>query len=83
MRHVTSFLLCIEEKDSSLLMCCVHIFGLLVKAVTPPPPPDSSLGRASAFGRGGHGFESLQHHTKGVKRVLAAPLLTLALKGLC
>ena len=40
--------------------------------------PDNSVGRASTFGGGGHGFESLQHHTKGVKMVLAAPSLTLA-----
>ena len=38
---------------------------------------DSSVGRASAFGAGGRGFKSRPHHTKGVKMVLAAPLLTL------
>ena len=40
--------------------------------------PDSSVGRATAFGAGGRGFESRPHHTKVVKMVLAAPLLTLA-----
>ena len=40
--------------------------------------PDSSVGRVSTFGAGGCGFESRLHHTKGVKMVLAAPLLTLA-----
>ena len=40
--------------------------------------PDSSVGRVSAFGVGGRGFESRPHHTKGVKMVLAAPLQTLA-----
>ena len=29
----------------------------------PPPPPDSSVGRASAFRAGGHGFESRPHQT--------------------
>ena len=33
MRHVTSLLLNMEEKGSSLLMCCVYIFGLLAKAI--------------------------------------------------
>ena len=45
--------------------------------------PDSSVGRASAFGAPGRGFESRLHLTKGVKMVLAAPLLTLAYKELC
>ena len=43
---------------------------------------DSSVGRASAFGAGGRGFESRGRTiSKGVKIVLAAPLLTLAYKG--
>ena len=39
---------------------------------------DSSVGRASAFGAESRGFESRPHHSKGVKLVLAAPLLMLA-----
>ena len=34
---------------------------------------DSLVSRGSASGAGGRGFESRQHHTKGVKMVLAAP----------
>ena len=41
--------------------------------------PDSSSGRASASGARGRRFESRLCHTKGVKTVIAAPLLTLAL----
>ena len=45
--------------------------------------PDSSVGKASAFGAGGCGFETRPHHTKGVKKmVLAAPLLSKAGKYL-
>ena len=40
--------------------------------------PDNSAGRASAFGAGGRGFEFRPYHTKGVKMVQAALLLTLA-----
>ena len=40
--------------------------------------PHGSVGRASAFRAGGRGFESRSHHTKGVKLVLAVPVLTLA-----
>ena len=40
--------------------------------------PDSSVGGASLIGAGSRGFELGPHHTKDVKMVLAAPLLTLA-----
>ena len=42
---------------------------------------DSSSGRASASGSGGRRFDPRPRHTKGVKMVLVAPLLTLAIKG--
>ena len=61
----------------------VQPVGLVTKYSSNYDHPDSSVGRASAFGAGGRGFESRLHHTKGVKMVLAAPLLALALKGLC
>ena len=43
--------------------------------------PDSSSGRASASGAVGLGLESWPRHTKGIKIVLQAPLLALALQG--
>ena len=43
--------------------------------------PDSSSGRASASGSEGRRFDPRPRHTKGVKMVLVAPLLTLAIKG--
>ena len=43
--------------------------------------PDSLVVRASASGAVGRGFASRSRHTKGVKMVLVAPLLTFASKG--
>ena len=40
--------------------------------------PDSSVGIASTFGAGGHGFESWTHYTKGVKNGTSSSMLTLA-----
>ena len=37
-------------------------------------PPHSSLGRASAFGAEGRGFESGPHHTKGIKNGTSSSL---------
>ena len=44
-------------------------------------PPDGSVGRVSAFGAGGCGFESLPHHTKGVKNGTSSSLADARLKG--
>ena len=58
----------------------MYMLGLISSCACPflqthpkmhPKCPDSSVGRASAFGAGGRGFESRSHHTKGVKMVLA------------
>ena len=43
--------------------------------------PDSSVGRASAFGAGGRGFESRPHHTKGVKNGTSSSLAGARMKG--
>ena len=43
--------------------------------------PDSSVGRVSAFGAGGHGFESRPHHTKGVKNGTSSSLADAHIKG--
>ena len=43
--------------------------------------PDSLVVRALASGAVGRGFAPRSRHTKGVKMVLEAPLLTFALKG--
>ena len=43
--------------------------------------PDSSVGRASAFGAGGRGFESRLHHTKGVKNGTSSSLADARMKG--
>ena len=43
--------------------------------------PDSSVGRASAFGAGGRGFESRPHHTKGVKNGTSSSLADARIKG--
>ena len=45
------------------------------------PAPDSLVVRASASRSEGRGFAPRPRHTKGVKMVLVAPLLTLATKG--
>ena len=49
--------------------------------VTAVTGPDSSSGRASASGSEGRRFDPRPRHTKGVKMVLVAPLLMLAIKG--
>ena len=36
--------------------------------------PDSSVGRVSAFGAGGRGFESRVHYAKGVKNGTSSSL---------
>ena len=43
--------------------------------------PDSSVGRVSAFGAGGRGFESRPHHTKGVKNGNSSFLADTRIKG--
>ena len=45
--------------------------------------PDSSVGRASALGVGGCGFESQPHHTctKGVKNGTSSSLADARIKG--
>ena len=43
--------------------------------------PDSSVGRASAFGAGGRGFESRPRYTKGVKNGTSSSLDDTRLKG--
>ena len=45
--------------------------------------PDSSVGRASAFGAGGRGFESWPHHTKGVKNSTSSSLADACIKRGC
>ena len=43
---------------------------------------DSSVGRASAFGAGGRGFEFPRpHHTKGVKNGTSSSLADARIKG--
>ena len=42
--------------------------------------PDSSVGRASAFGAVGRGFESRPHHTKGVKNGNSSSLADARIK---
>ena len=44
-------------------------------------PPDSSVGRASAFGAGGRGFESRPYYTKGVKNGTNSSLADARIKG--
>ena len=46
----------------------------------PDTGPDSLVVRASASGSEGRGFAPRPRHTKGVKMLLVAPLLTLATK---
>ena len=43
--------------------------------------PDSSVGRASTFWAGGHGFESGPHYTKGVKNGTSSSLADAHIKG--
>ena len=43
--------------------------------------PDSSVGRASTFGAGGHKFESGPNHTKGVKNGTGIYLAEAHIKG--
>ena len=42
---------------------------------------DSSVGRASTFGAGGRGFESLPHHTKRCKNGSSSSLADARIKG--
>ena len=44
---------------------------------------NSSVGRASAFGMGGCGFESGTHHTKGVKNGSSSSLADARIKRGC
>ena len=41
----------------------------------------SSVGRVSAFGAGGRGFESRPHHTKGVRNGTSSSLADARTKG--
>ena len=44
--------------------------------------PYRSVGRASAFGAEGIGFESGPHHNKGVKKGTSRPLADACIKGI-
>ena len=44
---------------------------------------DSSVGRPSALGAGGTGFEIWPHHIKGVKNGTSSSLAKAHIKGLC
>ena len=72
----------IYDKSHSLfdkLQTKVPSSSILMNLYTVVYRLDSSVGRASAFGAGGRGFESRGRTIPKVqKMVLAAPLLTLA-----
>ena len=46
-----------------------------------PAKRDSSIGRASAFGAGGRGFESRPHHTKSEKNGTSSSLADARING--
>ena len=43
--------------------------------------PNRSVGRESAFGAGGRGFQSRPHHTKGVKNGTSSSFAGAHIKG--
>ena len=53
---------------------------LSVSSEYPLYRPESSVGRTSAFGVGGCGFESRSHHTKGVKNGTSSSLADARIK---